>query len=293
MKNLESRISSGEFVITSELTPPKGTDVSRMLETAVALKDIVHAFNVTDSHSAKMSLSPLAAAHCLVQQGVEPILQMTTRDRNRIAMQGDMLGAGVLGIRNLVCMGGDPPHLGDQPDAKPVFDLSTTELISAAKTLSNGFDFYQNKLNQAPDLHVGAVVNPGALDLDDEIARMEQKIDSGATFFQTQAIFDIPAFEIFMNRVSGFGVAIIAGVLPVKSVRMAEHMNANVPGIDVPADVIKAVAEADDVKAVAAELTGNIISALNPLCQGVHIMAIGWESLIPRILDQAAISNQQ
>ena len=288
MSAFKEKLESADFVVTSELTPPKGIDITKMLATAESLKGHVDAFNVTDSHNARMSLSPLAAAHALIQAGVEPILQMTTRDRNRIALQSDMLGAGSLGVRHLVCMGGDPPHLGDHPDAKPVFDFGTEELISAATALAKGEDSTGNALNQAPDFNVGAVVNPGASDLDNELARLEKKIDSGARYFQTQAVFDASAFEAFMTRVGRFNVPIIAGILPVKSARMAEHMNKNVPGIDVPIDVISAIDAAEDVKAVSAEIAAGIIKDIMPMCQGIHIMAIGWEALIPGILERAA-----
>ena len=288
MSAFKEKLETGDFVVTSELTPPKGIDISKMLATAESLKGHVDAFNVTDSHNARMSLSPLAAAHALIQAGVEPILQMTTRDRNSIALQSDMLGAGSLGVRHLVCMGGDPPHLGDHPNAKPVFDFSTEALISAAAGLAKGVDSTGNALNQAPDLNVGAVVNPGAADLDNELTRFEKKIDGGAKYFQTQAIFDAAAFEAFMTRVTRFNVPIIAGILPVKSARMAEHMNKNVPGIDVPAEVITAIDAAEDVKAVSTEIAAGIVRDIKPMCQGIHIMAIGWEVLIPGILGQAA-----
>ena len=288
MSAFKEKLVNGNFVVTSELTPPKGIDISKMLATAESLKSHVDAFNVTDSHNARMSLSPLAAAHALIQAGVEPILQMTTRDRNRIALQSDMLGAGSLGVRHLVCMGGDPPHLGDHPDAKPVFDFGTEELITAAAGLAKGVDSTGNALNKTPDLNIGAVVNPGATDLDNELARFEKKIDSGAKYFQTQAIFDVAAFEAFMARVAPYGVPIIAGILPVKSARMAEHMNKNVPGIEVPAEVIKAIDKAEEVKVVSAKIAAGIVKDIMPMCQGIHIMAIGWESLIPSILEQAA-----
>ena len=287
MSKLADKLSRGDFVVTSELTPPKGINTSTMLEKAVSLKDCVDAFNVTDSHNARMSLSPLAAAHALIQAGIEPVLQMTTRDRNRIALQSDMLGAAALGVTNLVCMGGDPPHLGDHPDAKPVFDFTTQELIRAANQLNLGEDFNGNALNLSPQFNVGAVVNPGADDLDKEIARLQEKVDSGATYFQTQAIFNAETFADFMDKVAVFNLPMIAGVLPIKSAKMALHMNTNVPGIDVPAHLIDIIETAADVKAASSEITAEIIRSIQPMCQGVHIMAIGWENLIPDILERA------
>jgi methylenetetrahydrofolate reductase (NADPH) len=287
MSLFKEKLTEGDFVVTSELTPPKGIDIRKMLTTAEQLKEYVDAFNITDSHNARMSLSPLAAAHALIRAEVEPILQMTTRDRNRIALQSDMLGAASLGVQHLVCMGGDPPHLGDHPDAKPVFDFSTEALISAAAGLAMGKDSTGNELNEAPELNVGAVVNPGADDLDTEITRLEKKIESGARYFQTQAIFDPAAFEAFMNRVMSFQVPIIAGILPVKSAKMADHMNKNVPGIDVPETIVQTIEAAEDVKSVSADISAEIIREIRPMCQGVHIMAIGWEALIPTILEKA------
>ena len=283
-----SKLKQGEFVVTTELTPPKGTDLTGLLATAASLENHVDAFNITDSHNARMSLSPLAAASALIQAGLDPILQMTTRDRNRIALQSDMLGAGCLGVENLVCMGGDPPHLGDHPDAKPVFDFSTLELLDAANKLNAGIDSTGNKLNKAPVFNIGAVVNPGADNLDKEIDRLKEKIDNGATFFQTQAIFDVSAFERFCNRVAGFGLPLIAGILPVKSVKMAAYMNSNVPGINVPVSIINRISQSKSVKATSTEISAAIVADIKPFCCGVHLMAIGWEGLIPAILEQAA-----
>jgi methylenetetrahydrofolate reductase (NADPH) len=289
MTKFSTKLSQGEFVITTELTPPKGTDLSNLLKTAGDLKNHVDAFNITDSHNARMSLSPLAAASALVQAGLDPILQMTTRDRNRIALQSDMLGAGYLGVENLVCMGGDPPHLGDHPDAKPVFDFSTLELLDAASKLTTGVDSTGNKLNASPVLNIGAVVNPGADNLDKEIERLKEKIDNGARFFQTQAIFDKQAFENFCNRVATFNLPMIAGILPVKSAKMAAYMNSNVPGINVPDDIIAKISSSGQVKVTSTEISAAIIRDIRPYCAGVHLMAIGWEALIPAILEQAGV----
>ena len=165
MNKLVDKFDDGDFVVTSELTPPKGTDVSMLLSKAEVLAPVADAVNVTDSHGSKMSLSPVASAKLLKDGGVEPILQMTTRDRNRIALQSDMMGAWVLGIENLICMGGDPPHLGDHPDAKPVFDIPTEQLIKAAMGLNEGHDLMANSLKGKPSFNIGAVVNPGADDL--------------------------------------------------------------------------------------------------------------------------------
>lgn len=291
MSTLRNKLVSSQFVVTTELIPPKGVSLTGLLVKAEQLKPLVDGINVTDSHNSRMSLSPLAAAHQLVQTGLEPIMQMTTRDRNRIALQSDMLGAHILGIRNLVCMGGDPPHLGDHPDAKPVFDLATNELIAAASGLNAGKDFAGNTVNGTTEFHIGAVVNPGADDLDVEIARMEEKVAAGAVFFQTQAIYDTAKFAAFIDRVAHMKVSILAGILPVKSVRMAQHMNDNVPGIFIPDHIINAIDKATDVKQTSSEITASIIQELCSLCQGIHLMTLGWEDQIPRILDLAGIDR--
>lgn len=275
------------FVVTSELTPPKGSNLDEMLATASAIKDCVDAINVTDSHSARMSVSPLAAAHLLIDAGVEPILQLVTRDRNRIALQSDMLGAYVLGVRNLVCMGGDPPTVGDHPDAKPVFDLATTELIGAAGGLNDGVDLAGNRLTAHTDFCIGAVVNPGASDLAEEITRMEDKVASGARFFQTQAVYDIAAFEDFLRDVQHLNVAIIAGVMPIKSVKMARYANEKIPGIAIPEDLIRQIDQADDVEVTSIRLAAETVTALESSCAGVHLMMLGAERRIPRILESA------
>lgn len=275
-----------EFVVTSELVPPKGTDIDPVLKNAQSLRGYVDAFNVTDSHAAHMSLAPIAIAHILIDHGLEPILQMVTRDRNRIAIQSDLLGADVLGVTNVVCMGGDPPHVGDHPTAKPVFDFSTEELIRAADALNHGIDNAGNKLNRATKFYLGAVVNPGADDLNTEIARMEEKVDAGAHFFQTQAIYDARVFEDFMKATAHLNVTIIAGIMPIKSVKMAEYANKNIPGIRIPASMIQQIAAAKDVEESSARLAAELVSELKPMCGGVHIMALGAEDRIPCILDR-------
>ncbi len=292
MSKLQAKLKAGKFVVTGELTPPKGVDISELLGRAELLAKHIDAFNITDSHASKMSLSPMATAHVLTDTGVEPIMQMTTRDRNRIALQSDMLGAALLGVKNIVCMGGDPPHLGDHPEAKPVFDISTEDLIQAAGNMNSGTDLMGNALNQATNLYVGAVVNPGADDLDKEISRLESKVAAGARFFQSQAIFDSARFADFMQRVSHLDIAILAGVMPIKSVKMARFMNEKIPGIDVPESLIDRVGVAEDVIAESSAIAVDIIRDIQPLCQGIHVMALGWEEHIPAVLSEAGLGAQ-
>ena len=295
MSKLRQAIKNKEFLITCELTPPKGTDVSVLISKAELLRDKVHAFNLTDSHAARMAMDPTAVAHLLLDRGIEPIVQMTSRDKNRIAIQAGMLGAAALGVPNLVFMGGDPPQYGDHPDAKPVFDLFASQLLDAVNALQSGADFAGNKLNGAPRFCVGAVVNPGASRLEDEIENMHRKVAAGAAFLQTQAIFDAARFGDFLDQAGQVDIPILAGIIPVKSVRMAQYMNERVPGITVPDEIIEKIADCGDNReqlvetslAIAAEL----VARLKDLAGGLHLMAIGWEDKIPAILQRAEVST--
>lgn len=285
MSQLSQAIDSGKFVVTSELNPPKGTDLSPLFKRAEMLKDNVDAFNITDSHAAKMSIAPMAVAHLLMDKGIEPIMQMTSRDKNRIALQGDLLGAAALGVPNVVFMGGDPPSIGDHPDAPGVFDLMSNDLIGAARDLCRGHDLSGAELSGTPELYLGAVVNPGAPDLNAEIDKMKRKIDAGAQFLQSQAIYDPRSFEKFMNAIEGIEVSILAGIILLKSAKMARYMTENVPGIDVPDTLIQAMENADDKERESIDIAAHIINEIKPMCHGIHIMPLGWEAKIPDILD--------
>ena len=285
MSKLSEGIQAGRFMVTSELNPPKGTNLEPMFERAESLKDYVDAFNITDSHAAKMTISPLATAHLLMDRDIEPIMQMTSRDRNRIALQGDLLGASALGIPNIVFMGGDKPEIGDHPEATGVFDLMSNDVLDAARRLSAGKDLHDNELNGAPDYYLGAVVNPGATDLDIEIGKMNAKINAGAQFLQSQAIYDASSFERFMNRVDGLNVSILAGIILLKSAKMAKYMTENVPGIDVPDALIQEMENAENRGQTSVEIAARVINQIKPMCQGIHIMPLGWEDKIPALLE--------
>lgn len=291
MSSFEQVLESARFVLTCELNPPKGTDLVALFEKADRLRNIVDAFNLTDSHAARMSMTPLAVAHLLVDRELEAILQITTRDRNRIALQGDLLGADALGVHNVVFMGGDPPTTGDHPDAKPVFDVYSSLMLKAATSLQAGTDMAGNPLSGKPHFCIGAVVNPGAPDLDEEIMRMSEKIDAGASFFQTQAVYEPAAFERFARAAAQFAVPVLAGIIPLKSVKQAEYMNAQVPGINVPDAIVREIGNADDRVAASLAIAARTIRDLDGMCQGLHIMAIGWETYIPALLEQAGIER--
>jgi 5,10-methylenetetrahydrofolate reductase len=295
MNRLAGRIQAREFVITSELTPPKGIDLSELFAKAQALKDWVDAFNLTESPRARMAVEPKSVGRLLLERGVEPIVQITARDRNRIAIQADLLGGALLGLHNFVFMAGDPPSRGDHPDASPVFDLNSSEMLRAAAALAGGHDMAGNELKGTPaGLFLGATANPGSPDLKGEAANTRRKIDAGAQFLQTQAVFDISTFERFLDALKPDGVAIIPGIIPLKSAKMAAWLNANVPGIRVPEALIQQMQAAGPAGAeaelrAAIDIAARTIRAIRPLCAGVHLMALGWESHIPAILTAAEL----
>ena len=239
-----------------------------------------------------MAMDPVAVGHLLIDRGVEPIVQMTSRDKNRLAIQASILGAAALGVSNVVFMGGDPPKNGDHPDAKPVFDLFASQLLEAACALNSGTDFSGNALKGTPQLTIGAVANPGASDLAGEIDNMKRKADAGAEFFQTQAIYDVDAFDQFMNKAKP-EKPVLAGIIPIKSVKMAQYMNDKIPGVDIPQGLIDKIDAAGDDKAkvadISIEIAGSTVRALRDMTRGVHVMAIGWEDKIPAILDLSLI----
>jgi methylenetetrahydrofolate reductase (NADPH) len=290
MPRLESALESNRFVVTSELNPPKGVDLGPLLEKAKGLSSAVDAFNLTDSHTAKMSMAPLGAARALVEAGLDPILQMTGRDRNRIAIQGDLLAAAALGVSNVLCMSGDDPRAGDHPDAKGVFDLEAIGILRAVAGLIRGEDLGGSRLTSLPRLFPGAVANPGADDLDHEKRRMEQNLEAGARFFQTQPIFDPPSFEKFSAATRNLGTHVIAGVMLLKSAKMARNVG-SVSGISVPDSIVRELEEASDARSRSIEITGRIVKELAPLSRGVHVMALGWEDAIPAVLERAGVDR--
>jgi len=285
-------LSSGKFLITAEVGPVKGTETDGLLEDAELIKAKVDAVNVTDLQSSVMRLGSMAVCHLLTDHGIDPIFQMTCRDRNRLALQSDLLSAWVLGIRNVLALTGDHPALGDHPGAMPVFDLDSVGLLRAISKLNEGCDMAGNQLKGAPNFLSGAVVNPGADNeaaLEMQIIKMEKKIEAGARFFQTQGIFDLDVFERFMKRVQGFEVPVMGGVILLKSAGMARFMNKNVAGVSVPDPLIKEMEETKDKAKTSVKIAAQLARGLKDLCQGVHIMAIGWEKKVPMVLEEAGL----
>ncbi len=289
MQTFSESLKSGKFVVTTELNPPKGTDLRRLFREADSLSGMVDAFNLTDSPGANMSMAPIAAAHLMRDRNIEPILQVTGRDRNRIAIEGEILAAAALGVTNVLCMSGDPPGRGDHPDAVGVFDLRAETLLEAVSAMNSGTDMYGNDLRGTPSILAGAVANPGADDLDVELARMEEKVRMGASFFQTQAVYDAATFQTFMETARGFGVPVLAGMIVLKSARMARFLDANLPGVSVPDSIIEEMDSADVPAETSIEITSRLIRDVRDMCDGTHIMAIGWESRIPEILEGSGL----
>jgi len=286
----KEKLEAGKFLVTSEIGPPKGIETVKILEDAELIRGRVDGINVTDLQSSVMRLGSLAVCSMLEAKGFEPIFQMTCRDRNRLALQSDLLSAAALRIENVLILTGDHTTLGDHPEAKPVFDLDSVQLLQAAKKLQEGFDMKGNKLDgAAPKFCLGAVVNPGADPIEPQIMKMEKKIEAGAQFFQTQAIYDIKLFENFLNKTRHLKVPILGGIVLLKSAGMAKYMNKNVAGVFVPDDLIKEMEEIKDKVAKSVEIAARLIKELKPMCQGIHIMPIGWDRVVPKVIDASGL----
>ncbi|MFA5315280.1 MAG: methylenetetrahydrofolate reductase [Candidatus Omnitrophota bacterium] len=282
----KEKLSSSQFVVTSEVGPPKGISLEKILKEIAPLRGRVDAINVTDLQSSVMRMGSLAASIQIKNAGFEPVLQMTCRDRNRLALQSDVLSAASFGVENILALTGDHPALGDHPQAKPVFDIDAVTLIGILRTLEHGADMNGNPLfGEAPKFCVGAAVNPGADPLEPELIKMEKKIAAGAEFFQTQAVFDIGVFETFLAKTRHLKTKIIAGIMLLKSERMARYMNEHIPGVIVPEAVIAEMEGAQDKKQKCLEIAVRLFKTLQPACDGVHIMPIGWYGMVPRLLD--------
>jgi len=289
---LTERFKEGKFVITCEVGPPKGIEVEKIIDELEPLRSKIDAFNVTDLQSSVLRLGSLATCRLLKEKDFEPICQLTCRDRNRLSLQSDVLSAAVLGIENLLCLTGDHPQLGDHPEAMPVFDLDSVQLLSAAKGLMNGKDMAGNDLEgQPPQFAQGATVNPGAEPLEPQIIKMEKKIEAGAEFFQTQAVYEVDKFANFCEKVEHLKVPVMAGIVFLKSPGMAKFMNANVAGVYVPDSIIDELASVGKEKRVekSLEISARLIKELKGSCQGIHIMALGWERHVPTLLELAGL----
>ncbi|MBE6950551.1 MAG: 5,10-methylenetetrahydrofolate reductase [Ruminococcaceae bacterium] len=283
----------GEFVVTAEVGPPKGIHLEHLVAEAKEYLSGITAVNVTDNQSSVMRTSTLATCAMMKNAGLTPIYQATCRDRNRLALQSDLLGAAALGIENILCLTGDHTKMGDHPGAKPVFDLDSVSLLHVASTLEKGTDLAGNPLvGEPPKFAKGAVVSPISDSVDAQLAKMERKVMAGADYFQTQAVFESEKFIEFMERAKQFGKPVQLGVIIPKNAGMCKFMNRNVAGVHVPQYMIDELA-ADKERAKAGitgvEIAAKIIKECRPYCQGLHIMALGWEAKVPELMKLAGI----
>ena len=291
MNNFRQAVQAKEFLITAEVTPPKGGNPERMLEVAQLLRGRVHAVNITDGSRAVLRMSPVAASVILQQHDIEPICQLTCRDRNVIGLQADLMGAYALGITNILALTGDPVKAGDHQQAKAVFDLESVRLLKLIEKLNQGCDFNDKPLpDGALNLFAGAAVDPQLKSWSGLQQRFERKLEAGAQFFQSQMITDFDRLDKFMHQIAGnTDKPILAGIFLLKSAKNAEFINRNVPGVNVPEEIIQRLAIADNPLLEGVKIAAEQVRSAKSMCQGVHLMAIKREDLVPQILDLAGI----
>ncbi len=290
-RRLRDVLARNQFAVTVEYNPPKGTNISALVESAKGLLGRVHGVNVTDNTAAIVRAGSLPVCRVLYEMGHDPVMQLTCRDRNRIAMQSDLMGAHILGIRNILCLTGDYPTVGDQKEAKPVYDLDSVQVMQLVGGLNRGRDYAGNKLDGATDFTIGGAVTPEADPIGPMLLKFETKVRAGAHFFQTQAVYQPELFRKFMAAVRQFKVKVLAGILLLRSAKMAEFMNANIPGVSVPQEMIDELRAAGDKHAldVGVAIAVRTIKAVQGYCDGVHIMAIKATDRIPEILTKAEL----
>jgi len=296
---LREKIESGRFVVTAELGPPKSCNGSVIRKKTAHFRKGISAVNITDNQTAIVRLSSIASAKIVLEEGLEPIIQLTCRDRNRIAIQSDLLGAAALDIENVLCLTGDYQTFGNHPEAKPVFDLDSVQLIATARMMSDGFFLSGEKMKTAPDFFIGGGANPFADPLDFRVLRLAKKIRAGAQFIQTQPVFDLDRFNEWMHGIRELGLheqtTILAGVMPVKSVKALLYMKADVPGMRIHEDYIRRMERAEEPKEEGVRIAVQIIQELRKIegVKGIHLMPLLWESITPRILEESGLMERE
>ncbi|ADI65883.1 methylenetetrahydrofolate reductase [Trichormus azollae] len=293
LNNFRKAVEAGDFLVTAEVAPPKGGNVTHTIEMAATLKGRVHAVNITDGSRAVLGMSSLAASVILLQHGIEPICQVACRDRNRIGIQADLMGAHALGIRNILALTGDPVKAGDHREAKAVFDLEAVRLLQLIRKMNQGIDFNNKNLNDgALDLFAGAAVDPQSASWSGLETRFEKKIEAGAQFFQSQLITDFERLEKFMDKIaSGYNKPILAGIFLLKSAKNAQFINRMVPGVNIPEHIIDRLAKAKQPLEEGMNIAAEQVQIARSLCQGVHLMAVKKEDAIAPILDLAGVGK--
>lgn len=295
---LKEKIRSGRFIVCGELGPPQSASSRMIRKKSCHFKDWVDAVNITDNQTAIVRLSSIAAARLLLEEGVEPVIQMTCRDRNRIAIQSDLLGAWSLGIENVLCLTGDYQKFGNHPEARPVFDLDSVQLVATVSRMNEGFLLSGDAMKTPPAFCIGAAANPFADPFEMRLIRLEKKIRAGAHFIQTQPVFDLERFMQWMEQVVRRGLheqaAILAGVMPVKSVNALMHMKENVPGMRVDPACFERMEMAEDPKEEGVAMALETIRSIRqiPGVRGIHLMPVYWESITPTIINKAGLLNQ-
>jgi len=282
-------LERGEFVVTGELAPPPGTDLTSLRHSVETLGPYCTALNVTDNQGASLHLSSLAASRVVLDMGYEPIFQQTCRDRNRLALQSDLLAAWTLGLENFLAVTGDDPRSGDHPKAKGVFDLDSTQLLQVAAGMNEGHDMLGRDLAGSPGFFLGAAMFPEAEPWDAQLARVEGKIAAGARFFQTQAIFDIDKLQRAVDALHPLGAKVIAGVLVLRSPRAIDFINQRLAGLMIPDAIAERIKRADDPRAEAIKLATEQVREISQVADGVHIMSLGLDSAVGGILQGAGV----
>jgi len=293
---LQEKLESHQFVVCGEIAPPQSCDGNAIRDRSRHFKGFVDALNITDNQRAVVRLSSIAAGKILLEEGIEPIIQMTCRDRNRLAIQSDLLGAAALGIRNVLCLTGDHQTFGDQPEARGVFDLDSIQLIAAVAAMNSGSLLSGSEMKKPTEFLIGAAANPFAEPFEMRLIRLHKKISAGARFIQTQAVFDLGVFARWMERVVEMGLheraAILPGVMPVRSVRTLLWMKDNLPGTRIPAEYFIRIGQARNPEEEGITIAVEMIRALRSLpgVRGIHIMPSLWESATPTIVKEAGLS---
>ena len=299
MSKLQEKLATGEFTVTGEIGPPKGINIEPVMQEAEEyLKDSVTAVNVTDIQTAVMRAGSMVGAKLLIDRDIEPVFQMVCRDRNRLALQSDLLSASLLGIENVLALTGDHVVMGDHQEAMPVYDLDSVGLLKAMSTLEAGSDLgvdmkgNPNELDGAPTFFKGCCVTPCAPNVNAQIAKLEKKVAAGAQFVQTQAVYEPGSFEEFMNGISHIDVPVLVGIVMLKTAGMAKYMNRGVPGVSVPDAIIQRMSDAtkEDRQKVSIEICGELVAAMKDCCQGAHLMTLGWDHCAPDIIAAAGLA---
>lgn len=290
MSRLRSLLEAGEFVVTGEIAPPRGTDLDAMRHSVELMAPVCHALNVTDNQGASLHLSSLSASKAVLDMGVEPIFQQTCRDRNRLALQSDLLAAWTLGLENLLVVTGDDPRGGDHPGAKGVFDLDSTQLLQVASGMNDGVDMVDRPLKGGTGFFLGAAMFPEAEPWDVQLDRASEKVAAGARFFQTQAVFEIDKLARATEAMNALGAKVIAGVLLLRSPKVIDFINERLAGLMVPDAIAARIRGAADPAEEAVRLAIEQLSAIKDIADGVHIMPLGLDEQVERIVREAGVA---